>query len=178
MAADPRTAYIAYMEDLARRNADIQHVPGTAIHFFLELNYEAILGWEEPDNTGWNMVLMGYETSSDDNRHGRRIEKVACIFDVLKYCKADDAVALQEVYKQARLIGEEVLARMKEHCDDPCNADISTGITVPYNVLLGTKKTIEVGPRWDNYFGYRFSVDVLQDEQVMQHSTPAKWLTI
>lgn len=176
MAVDPRTAYISYMEDLARRNADIHHVPGVTQRFFLELDYEVILGWEEPDNTGWNMVLMGYETSSDDNRHGRRIEKVACIFDILKYCKADDRAALQAVYRDARLIGEEILAHMKEHCDDPCSAVVSAGIIVPYAVKMGSKKTIEVGPRWDNYFGYRFSVDVLQDAEVQKPSDPAKWI--
>lgn len=175
--ADPRTDYIAYMEDLAKRNVDIAH-KASDVHFFLELDYEAIMGGSEPRNTGWNMVLMGYETASDDNKHGRRIEKVVCIFDILKHSKADDPVALQTVYTEARAIGEELLTLMAEQCKNPCDAQVSTGIVVPYNVLLGTKKTIEVGPRWDNYFGYRFAVDVLQDTGVQQRSTASKWTSI
>ena len=176
---DPRTAYIAYMEDLATLHVDIAHDSSTkaGTRFFLELDYEVILGWTEPQNTGWNLVLMGYETAMDDNRHGRQVEKVVCLFDVLKYCKADDPVALQATYTAARIIGEQLVARMHAAGKEPCDTLASPGITLPYRVHPGSKRTIEVGPRWDNYFGYRFSIDLLQDEDVQLQLDPAKWKT-
>lgn len=175
---DPRTQYIAYLEDLAKRNVDIAHTPATkgGTRFFLELNYEKLMGWNEPANKGWNMVLMGYETKADDNRRARRVERVVCVFDILKHAK-NDPVELQEVYTAARAIGEELLQRFKEHTENPCDAEVSAGIIVPYSIDLGSKQTVEVGPRWNDYYGYRFSVDVMMDEYVMQASDPAKWRT-
>lgn len=176
---DPRTQYIAYFEDLAKRNVDIAHTPAVkgGTRFFLELNYEKLMGWNEPQNTGWNLVLMGYETKMHDNQRARRVEKVVCVFDILKHCKTDDATALQLVYTTARQIGEELLLRFKEHTENPCAAAVSSGIVVPYALDWNSKQTIEVGPRWNDYFGYRFSVDVMMDEYVMKASDAAKWRT-
>jgi hypothetical protein len=177
---DPRTQYIAYMEDLAKRHADIAHNPASkaSTRFFLELDYEQLMGWTEPSNLGWNMVLMGFETVMDDNRHGGRVEKVVCLFDILKHVKrTDDPDELQATYTAAREIGEEILVRMREHQDNPCTADVSAGIVVPYSLQWAGKRTIEVGPRWDNYYGYRFNVDLLVDQGVKRASTPEKWIT-
>jgi hypothetical protein len=181
---NPRTLYIAFMEDLAKRHVDIAHDPASksTTRFFLELDYEKLLGWNEPQNKGWNLVLMGFETQSDDNRHGRRVEKVSCIFDILKHSKGDDPVALQLLYDQAREIGEEVLIRAREMQDDPCSAidagQVSDGITIPYSFRMGTKRTIEVGPRWNNYFGYRFDIELMLDAGVKAASTGAKWRSL
>jgi len=176
---DPRTQYLNYMEDLAKRHADIAHVPGrTTGRYFLELDYEQLMGHTEPSNLGWNMVVMGFETAMDDNKHGGRVEKVVCIFDILKHVKAKgDPAELQATYTQAREIGEEILIRMREQQDNPCLADVSAGIVVPYSLQWGAKRTIEVGPRWDNFYGYRFSLDLLMDQGVKKKSTPAKWIT-
>lgn len=178
---DQRTAYIGYWEELAKRNVDIQHRPASkaTTHFFLELDYEKIMGYTEPNNLGWNLVLMGYETQMDDNHHGRQVEKVICIFDVLKHCKADDPALLQATYTQAREIGDELLARLKEHQKNPCDAfaddELTAGITIPYSTVWNSKRSMEVGPRWNNYFGYRFTVDILMDEFVKSASDNAKW---
>ena len=171
---NPRKQYIDYWRDLARRNVDIAHDPSSkaTTRFFLELDYEKLMGWNEPNNTGWNLVLMGYETTGWDNRHGRKVEKVSCVFDVLKHVKADDPVLLQETYDKAREIGEELLVRFQEHTDNPCGAVLSAGVEVPYAVDFQGKQAIEVGPRWDNYFGYRFSLPVLMDKYVKRASTP------
>ena len=177
---DPRTQYIAYMEDLAKRHADIAHNPASkaTTRFFLELDYEQLMGWTEPQNTGWNLVLMGFETVMDDNHRNRWVEKVVCLFDILKHVKRkDDPAELQATYTQAREIGEEILARMRDHQADPCNAAVSAGIEVPYALQWNSKRTIEVGPRWDNYHGYRFTVDLLMDQHVKRSSDPAKWIT-
>lgn len=176
----PRDQYIGYFRDLAMRHADIAHDPNdaTKCRFYLELDYNNILGWTEPNNKGWNLVLMGYETNGWDNKHGRKVEKVTCVFDILKYAKAEDPAAQQAIYNQARDIGEELLVRFAEHTKNPCNADVSAGVVVPYAVDFQNKQTIEVGPRWNNYFGYRFSVNVLMDAYVKTASDPDKWLTL
>lgn len=175
---DPRTQLIAYVEDLAKRNADIAHSTANK-RFYLELSYNMLMGQkEQPNNTGWNVVMMGFESAANDNYHGRVVERVSLIFDILKHVgKSVDEAALHALYTQAREIGEEVLARFEDHTDDPCNAAVSNGIVVPYSLRLDTKKTIEVGPRWDNFHGYRFSVDVLMDAYVKKASDPAKWIT-
>lgn len=178
---NPRTLYIAFMEDLAKRHVDIAHDPAAkaTTRFFLELDYEKLMGWNEPQNKGWNLVLMGFETAMDDNRHGRRVEKVVCIFDILKHHKGDDPVALQQLYDQARAIGEELLIRAREMQDNPCAAiadgHVSEDIEIPYSFRWGGKRTIEVGPRWNNYFGYRFEMDLLVDAGVKAASDPDKW---
>ena len=175
---DPRTQLIAYVEDLAKRNADIAHSAANK-RFFLELDYNVLMGQkQQPDNQGWNLVMMGFESAANDNFHGRRVERVSLILDVLKHVgKGVDEVALHALYTTAREIGEELLARFEEHTKNPCNAAVTAGIIVPYSLRLDTKKTIEVGPRWDNFHGYRFSVDVLMDAYVMKASDPAKWIT-
>lgn len=175
---DPRTAFINYVEDLAKWNVDIRHTTA-APRFFLELEYNKLHGpKEKPDNTGWNLVLMGFETITDDNRHGRAIEKVVMIFDILKHVsKALTADEFTAQYSQAREIGEEVLCRFEEHTKDPCEAQVSDGITIPYSLVLGSKRTIEVGPRYDAFYGYRFIIDVLLDEHTVlkRPITPEKW---
>lgn len=177
---NPRKQYIDYFEDLARRNVDIAHDPTSRAsrRFFLELDYEKLMGWEAPNNTGWNLVLMGYETAGWDNRHGRKVEKVSCVFDVLKHAKNGDPELLQGIYDQAREIGEELLVRFDEHTNNPCDAVLSAGVEVPYAVDFQGKQAIEVGPRWDNFFGYRFSLTVLQDKYVKRTSTPSRWRTL
>lgn len=177
---DPRTAFINYVEDLAKRNADIAHTTA-APRFFLELVYNKLQGpKEKPDNKDWNLVLMGFETRTNDNGHGRAIEKVVMIFDILKHVsKGNTAEDLTAIYSTAREIGEEFLCRFEEHTKKPCDAEVSAGITVPYSLVLGSKMTIEVGPRFDAMYGYRFSIDVLLDEHVKlkKASDPAKWIT-
>lgn len=179
---DPRTQLITYLEELAARNVDIAHTPGAerganGRRFFLELSYDVLSGPDEkPDSTGWNLVMMGYESSMDDNKHGRRIERVPLIFDVIKHVsKANDEAAMQALYAEAREIGEELLIRFEEHTKNPCNAQISSSALVPYSLVLGTKRTIEIGPRYDAMHGYRFMVDVLMDSHVKQASDAAKW---
>jgi hypothetical protein len=181
---NPRTLYIAFFEDLAKRHADIRHVAGSKAtqRFFLELDYGKLMGATEPSNLGWNLVLMGFETVMDDNRHGSRMEKVVCLFDVLKHVKAAaDGPMLQAVYDQAREIGEELLIRAREMQDNPCAAiaagHVSEDVEIPYSFRFGGKRTIEVGPRWDNFFGYRFQLDLLIADGVKKASTDAKWIT-
>lgn len=176
---DPRNDFIAYIEDLARRHVDIAHDPTTEAgrRFFLETEYEKLLGGRKPDNTGFNLVLMGYETSMLDNRHGRRIENVQLIFDILKHVPQGDYDTLTTTQSQCRAIGEELLNRMKEQQDDPCNADVSDGIVVTYRLQWKSKRTIEVGPRFDHFYGYRFMADLYQDG-ISLASNPAKWRTL
>lgn len=176
---DSRTQFLAYMEDLAKRNSDIAHNRTTVAsrRFFLETSYEQLMGDTEPNNKGWNMVLMGYETAMRDPKPGHTVEAVVCIFDILKAATDTKENTLQGIYRNAREIGEEILARFKEHTKFPCDAEVSAGITVPYSLLMETKRTIEVGPRWTGYYGYRFSIDVLQDDFVKTASDPAKWIT-
>lgn len=177
---DPRTAFFAYIEDLARRNVDIAHEPDVAggTRFFLELDYDKLLGDTKPNNTGWNLVLMGYETSTNDNRHGRRVERITFIFDIIRHVRKGDAIALQKSYTEARVIGEEYLAHMEQQQKNPCDAEVSEGIDVTYALQMGSKRTVEVGPRFDNFFGYRFSVDLLQEMPFRPGSTAAKWRSI
>lgn len=183
---DPRTQLTTYLEELAARNQDIAHTPGAARgangrRFFLELSYEVLSGADEkPDSNGWNLVMMGFESNMDDNRHGRRIERVPLIFDVIRHvARADDEAAMQALYAEAREIGEEILIRFKEHTESPCaaeeNGEVSDDALVPYALVWGSKRTIEVGPRYDAMHGYRFMIDVLMDAHVKQASTPAKW---
>lgn len=183
---DPREQLITYVEEMARRNADIAHDPTTAAttRFFLELNYDKLQGAnEKPNNTGWNLVMMGYETSASDNAHGskeRIMEKASLIFDILKHFpKSSTHAQFTAHFTKAREIGEELIIRFLEQCKDPCAAftagEISAAALVPYSILRGTKKAIEVGPRFDEFYGYRFAVDVLQDVGVKQASDPAKW---
>lgn len=181
---NPRAVYIAFFEDLARRHADIAHSSASknTQRFFLELDYEKLMGATAPNNLGWNLVLMGYETNMNDNRHGSRMENVVCIFDVLKHVKAAaDGAALQAVYDQARDIGEELLIRAREMQDDPCAAiadgHVSEDVEIPYSFRFNGKRTIEVGPRWDNFYGYRFSLDLLMEGGVKTESDPTKWIT-
>jgi hypothetical protein len=177
---DPRTDFFNYVEDLARRHVDIAHEPAVVggKRFFLELDYEKLLGDTKPDNTGWNLVLMGYETSTDDNRHGRRVEKITFIFDILKHAPQGDPDALQAAYTEARIIGEELLARMEQDQKNPCDAELSEGIVVTYSLRMGSKRTTEVGPRYDNFYGYRFSVDLLQEMPFRPGATEGKWRTL
>lgn len=177
---DARQQYIDYMEELARRHVEIAHDPSSVDtrRFFLETDYEQLMGANEPNNTGWNLVLMGYETKTDDNKHGRRVERVSCIFDILRHSSGQTLAHLQETYTLARLIGEEVLARMDKDMADPCEADLSPGILPPYSMRWETKRTLEVGPRWDNYYGYRFALDIMQDDQVMLTVDPLRWRSI
>jgi hypothetical protein len=183
---DPREQLITYMAEMAKRNADIAHNPATAAttRFFLELNYNKLQGPnEKPNNTGWNLVLMGYESSADDNKHGRTIERVPMVFDILKHVsKSMTDAQFTAHFTAARLIGEELIVRIMEQCKNPCAAfdagHISAASLVPYNILQGSKKTIEVGPRYDEFYGYRFAVDVLQDVGVKQASDPAKWIPL
>lgn len=186
---DPRTQLITYMEEMAARNVDIAHTLGAerganGRRFYLELSYDVLSGPDEkPDSTGWNLVMMGYESSMDDNKHGRRIERVPLIFDVIKHVsKVVDEVAMQALYAEAREIGEELLMRFEEHTKNPCAAfdagAISSDALVPYSLVLGSKRTIEIGPRYDAMHGYRFMVDVLMDAGVKKASTPSKWRTL
>jgi hypothetical protein len=174
---DQRTDFFAYIEDLARRHVDIAHDPATKAtkRFYLELDYEKLLGDTAPNNTGWNLVLMGYETSTDDNRHGRRVERITFIFDILKHVKQGDPTALQATYNQARIIGEELLAHMEQQQKDPCTAVVSPDVLITYSLRMGTKRTTEVGPRWDHFFGYRFMADLLQEMPFRPTSAPDRW---
>lgn len=171
---DPRQPFIDYIEDLAKRHAAIAH-SATNKRFFLELDYDKLLGDQRPDNTGWNLVLMGFETQQDDNKHARRVERVTFLFDILKHVPKGDPAALHAVYNDAREIGEELMIRFKEHTENPCDAAVSEGITVPYSLLWQTKRTIETGPRFDHFYGYRFSADVLLDQYLKKASDPNQW---
>jgi len=177
---DPRSRFIQYIEDLARRSVDIAHEPNVkgGRRFFLELEHDRLLGATAPDNTGWNLVLMGYETATDDNRHGRRVEKITFIFDILRHVRQGDAAALHQAYSQARSIGEEFLIRMEEQQKEPCLAQVSDGIEVTYSLRMGTKRTVEVGPRFDHFFGYRFAIDLLQEMPFRPASDPHRWRII
>lgn len=175
---NPRNDFIRYVEDLARRHVQIAHEPGTDPHFFLELSYEQLMGNTQPNNTGWNLVLMGYETATDDNKHGRRVERIVFLFDVLKHVPRGDVEALQATYDEARAIGEQLLARMEHDQKNPCDADVSEGIVITYSLRMGSKRTMEVGPRWDHYYGYRFQLDLLQEMPFRPEPDPAHWRSL
>lgn len=176
MMEDLRTQYIAYMEDLAKRHVAIQHTDG-ARRFFLELDYEKLMGDHVMDPDTWNMVVMGYETSMDDNSHGRRVERITCIFDVLKHVPQGETELLNATYNEARIIGEEVLAKMEWEQKNPCDAEVGAGIIITYSVRMGSKRTVEVGPRWDHFYGYRFSVDLLQETPFRPEPEVERWIT-
>lgn len=176
---DPRADYINYIEDLARRFVPISHDPAGTKRFFLEVDYDKLMGDSKPDNTGaWNLVLMGYETATNDNKHGRRVEVVSFIFDILKHVPRGDAATLNAVYADARALGEEFLAMMEWQQKNPCDAEVSEGITIAYSLRMATKRTMEVGPRYDHFYGYRFLLDLMQEMDFRPEPNMENWRDI
>jgi hypothetical protein len=177
--SDTRTPYISYFEDLARRHAQIAHDPATesAHRFFLELDYGKLLGGS-PNNTSWNMVLMGYETDGIDNKHGERYERVTCVFDILKHVPDHDIENLQLTYAQARVIGREILDQCQYHIDHCEDRVLSEGIEPPYSIDWNSLRTIEVGPRYEDLFGYRFIVNILQETERIRVPQEDRWRSL
>lgn len=176
---DTRNNYLAYMEELAKRHVDIAHNPAdrSSTRFFLELDYEHLVGADKPNNKGWNMVVMGYESELHD-RGGRLEDHVVCLFDVIKHVPTGSKPPeLQAVYSQAREIGMEILMQMEAHRLNPCAAQLSDGVEVPYHFQLDGTKTIEVGPRFDGFYGYRF-LSTIRMDNVPRVPNPDKWQLI
>ena len=174
---NPRSALIAYFRDLAAWNTDIGHTTA-APHFFQGTEYQAIIGKvSKPQNAGWNLIFAGYITKGRDNGTAHWVDTALVVFQVIKQVprNASDTDDLGAVYDAAYLIGEEIIRRIHQHVKDPCSAEVSDGITVPYHIDINSKRATEVGPLFDNFHGYEFAVDIQMAETSPRAIDPTKW---
>lgn len=180
---NPREQYIALFEDLAKRHVDINHQPAVANggRFFVEPDYNVIQGGAKLYNAGWNLILEGFDGKVDDNRHGGTpiLEKVG--FSVLKHCKREDSAAQAAAYKDGWAIGWELLNHLRAVCANRHNAVannwISAGVNIPQHIVTGSIQFLDVGPRFDQYYGQRFSVDMRVVCSLSYERTSNRWQT-
>lgn len=181
---NPRSEYIALFEDLAKRNVDINHRPAepNGSRFFVEVDFGVLMGGTKLFNTGWNLLVEGFDGRVDDNRHGSRpiYEKVG--FSVMKHCKREDLAAQAAAYRDAWAIGWELLNHLRTICEQRGTAVddglISAGINIPLHILDGTISFLDVGPRFDQFYGQRFAFDMRMFCSLSYSRTPDRWQSI
>jgi len=183
----PRENYVAYFKDLARRNVDIAHElsPDSARRFWVEGDEDVTPLNNAGANTGWNLLLMPFHGGAADKAKGGNLGLVPrAVFQVLKHCQPQDEAAIDAAINQAWTIAWELITKIEEHVElcimgqDVAITDLSAGIAHPRNIDRGSIRYAEVGPRFDHFYGYEFSVDLLIDRDVPATPNPAKWRSI
>lgn len=179
----PRQNFFAYFEDLAKRNVAINHRPASEStrRFFVENAEDTLLGASVPNNTGWNLVLLPFHGRIKDNGATYRPILPRLVFQVLKHVPQQDQDSLHAVFNEAFDIGSELILRIRKHAEQ-CNlggdaaiTHLSAGIDHPRNIDLTNVGFDEVGPRFDNFFGYVFQAELILDKNVAMEPDDDNW---
>jgi len=181
---NPRAQLYLFYEDIAKRNVDVAHTPTDAdgTRFFLEQEYNLIQGGGQLQNLGWNMLVEGYDGRDDDNRHSSNPLYVRGAFSILTHCEREDSAAHTAAYNAAFLIGWEILNHMDHVCQNRANAVsddlLSAGINIPSHIIRKSIEFLDVGPRFDQYYGMRFQFDLRQHCDLSIERDPDKWRSL
>jgi hypothetical protein len=182
-----RERIVAYIEELATRNALIAHSPATreSRRFFQwGTNDAALMANFALNNTGWNLLLDVIEGNNVDNRHDyeARVKRVALLF--IKHCKPQDIIEQNATINAAETLGWKFLKRMRKHAQNRCQAvtdgEVSTEVIIPTVVEWPTIKDFEVSPLMfvgDEHYGYRFEVSLKYDVLLIEAEVPGDWIT-
>ncbi len=172
-----RQDLINYFVDLAKRNVAINHTTA-ARRMWLETEAQTMVGTGivSPDNKDWNMVFGGYVTRGTDNAHGFQCTVAKVVFQVLKHAPKDAAVsALNVLYNDAHALGKAIINQIDAHTKGHCAAVLSTGVKPPYKIDLNTVQAMEIGPRWDGFYGYEFALNIWQQNDAQEDVVSGEW---
>ena len=181
---NPREHYFTLFEDLAKRNVDVAHATTTEDErrFFIEQEYNVIQAGGQLHNAGWNMLLEGYDGKVDDNGAGSTPLLLRTAFSILKHAEREDSAAHTAAYNGAWAIGWEILLHLRAVCENRAQAVandwISAGVNIPSHVIGASIEFLDVGPRFDYFFGVRFSFDIRQHCDLPSARDPVKWRSL
>lgn len=176
-----RKALVAFFAEMATKSVAIAHVPGDdreARRFFLwGSNEMALIGGYALNNTGWNLLLDMMPAGHMDNRHDSEARLFRVALHFTRVTSEQDLVAINTTVNDAYEIGWDFLLKAREHCQDPCNSDL-TKANIPASLEWSGIKHQEIAPLLfigDHHYGYRFEFDVRYLKEVPLQSDSHRW---